>query len=167
MSSKRKTPTACIVAAPPLSTSKKVRGARVCNLCAEPAGMGALRLYRECDEHDNPLPDERALLFVAADHRSCMARVDENPRLYVELRGAPGTFPKLCGSCIHRQGFACTHPKAKINGGEGLNLGLDPIAAMVVCVRATGCQRPLAHVLGCEGQELPGEREAAGAGAAS
>jgi hypothetical protein len=149
----------------PLSAEKKLRGARACNLCGAPAGVGALRLFRECDERDQPLPGNHVLLFVGGDHPACMARVDQHPWLYFEIRGAPGLFPKLCGGCIHRQGFNCTHPKASINGGPGLTLRFNPIAAMVVCIRGKGCQRPLVHVLECEGQELQGEREAMASGA--
>lgn len=162
---KRKPTADKIVSSPPLSVFKKVKGARACNLCGEDAAVGQMRLYRECTAFDRPIDGDRALLFVAGDHKACMDRVDKHPRLYVEDRGAPGTFPRLCGGCIHRQGFVCTHQNLKANGGAGLTIGLDPIAGMVVCVRGAG--KPLAHALTCEGQELPGERAAAPAEEAS
>lgn len=162
----KKPSAAQIAKAAPLSAQKKVRGARACNLCGEPAALGQMRLYRECSVYDRPDHDEGALLFVAGDHPACMDRVDKHPRLYAEVRGVPGTFPKLCGACIHRNGFACTHQKLKANGGDGLAIGLDPIAAMIVCIRGSGCHKPLAHALTCEGQELPGERAEAAEGAA-
>jgi hypothetical protein len=160
MSRKRELASARIASTPPLSMEKKIRGARACNLCGEPAAVGQLRLYKECDKFDQPIDGERTLLFVAGDHPACMDRVDKHPRLYLERRGTPGTFPKLCGGCIYREGFRCTHPRAKINNGEGLKIGLDPAAAIVVCIRGSGCEKPLAHALDCDGQDLLGEREA-------
>lgn len=48
--------------------------------------------------------------------------IDPHPRLYREL-DAGHAFPGamgICVGCVLRHGTACTSPKAKLNGGEGL-----------------------------------------------
>lgn len=134
----------------------KARGTdpiRVCNLC----GLAAEQLsaWREHDEHDRPLEGPGRLVFigVGAEHGACREHLDKHPRLYAEVTGLPGTFPRLCGDCPNRKGFACSHPNLKANGGPGLKVELDNAwaANAIICGRG-GRIRPVHHALKCEGK---------------
>lgn len=125
----------------------------LCHICG--VAVRELRLFRECDERDTPIPGDAFLVFVGAEHAECQRKLREHPRLYVEQRGDPGRFPRLCGPCVHREGLRCTNAKLRANGGQGLRVGLSGLGAVVVCIR--GGARPVAHALDCEGQQLVGE----------
>lgn len=157
-----KRPKAPVDSVPPLSASVE-RGfdpLNACNLCGVPGELAALR---ECDAADRPLPGPAALVFVGVGHKACAKVVKDHPRLYLDTRGEPGSFPKLCGPCTHRRGLACSHPNLKTNGGAGLKVGLGGIFPGVIICGRGGRIRPVGVALDCEGQELPGERALAAA----
>lgn len=83
-----------------------------------------LRAYREHDESDRPLPGPEHLVFIGADHKECMVKMEKHPRLYAQETGMPGLFPVLCGGCRYRKDLGCQHPDAKGNGGAGLEVKL-------------------------------------------
>jgi hypothetical protein len=119
-------------------------------------------LWRECDERDQPIGGAAAMVFIGADHPSCMDFMQKHPRLYIEQAGDPGTFPRLCGACTWRRGAACTHPDLRSNGGQGLEVVMDNafLAGGIVCVRP-GTARPIRHAVECKGRQVPGGREVA------
>lgn len=127
-----------------------------CNLCGhgprEPK-EGPLRwaVYREHDESDRPMAGDEALVFLAVQHTRCMQRLEKHPRLYVEERGNPGHFPRLCGPCEWREGTACTHPNLKVNGGSGLHVSIDYFDAILVCTRGARGRPLVRHATRCEG----------------
>lgn len=145
-----------IRAAEPL-TASPFRGADPlarCNVCGEAAAE--LRLWRECDEHDQPRPGLEALVFLGRDHPDCHRRLQAHPRLYIEERGEPGHFPRLCGPCAHRQGPACRHPDLRTNGGAGLKVDLSsgfPRGTICVLTRGGG-GLPTQHAVACAGHQL-------------
>src|SRR5947209_1652107 len=94
--------------APPLSKKSSLIA---CNICGLPETN--LRAWREHDEKDRPIPGPEHLVFVGYDHKKCLATMEAHPRLYAEVTGEPGTFPRLCGMCRYRSRFDCLHPKLK------------------------------------------------------
>lgn len=103
-----------------------------CNLCGLPSAN--LAIYREHDEHDQPLGDVRGYIYIAKDHPVCQREMELHPRLYAEVMGDPGTFP-LCGDCTHREAFRCRHPSLKANGGPGLQVILTDPFPGAICIR--------------------------------
>jgi len=125
----------------------------VCNVCGEPSRE--LGVWREHDERDLPLAGDAHLVFIGRDHAACQKAMEKHPRLYEEVRGAPGHFPRLCGDCVQRRGFACTDPRLTSNGGEWLTVTLSGFGVgMILCgVRGRrGCYTPLTHATKCEGR---------------
>lgn len=126
-----------------------------CGICGEPAEH--LRALRECDEFDQPIPGDDGLLFVGEGHRACDKVVSDHPRLYEDTHGRPGYFPRICGPCVHRDGFACRHPDLKANGGAGLVVTMPTAAEwqgmgnVIVCGRG-GCWRPPRVATACAGR---------------
>ena len=123
----------------------------VCDICELEADPVLLLVWRECDERDRPIPGTSALVFIASDHKSCVAKMEKHPRLYEEVLGGPGHFPALCGPCAHRRGLACAHPGLTTNGGPGLAVGLSGLNA-IVCARGGGCRVPLKRAEKCAGR---------------
>lgn len=125
----------------------------LCHICGVAARE--MRLFRECDERDKPFPGDAFLIFIGTDHAECYRKLDQHPRMYLEQRGDPGRFPRLCGPCVHRERLRCTNPQLGANGGPGLRVGLSGLGTMVACIR--GGALPPPEALDCEGQRLPGE----------
>jgi hypothetical protein len=125
-----------------------------CHLCGARAADCSLRLWRECDQRDQPLLGLDALLFVC-DSKLCAALIEKHPRLYVEEQpGRPGHFPELCGDCQHRDGLSCLHPDLKANGGAGLSVTLSGFANIIICRRGKGgCSSPPRTATKCAGFE--------------
>lgn len=123
---------------------------RQCNVCG--LSSDSLAAWREHDERDLPLDGARFLVFIGKDHPACIKAMDKHPRLYAEVRGEPGTFPRLCGDCSLRRGLECSHPKLRANGGDGLLVNLDdPLHGAIICGRG-GRITPVNHALTCEGK---------------
>lgn len=152
----KKPSAAAIRAAEPLSTT----GARAipagqpfgCSICGRPTDSPTL--WRESDERDQPIEGEQALVFIGRDHAACMKRMEAHPRLYVEERGDPGHFPRLCGDCPFRRSLGCSHPDLKANGGGGLKVMLaNMLRGAIVCTKG-GRIREVNHALECVGKEV-------------
>ena len=125
-----------------------------CQLCAADADAVLLGVWREHDEHDQPLAGTDALLFIDRGHVPCMAAMEAHPRLYAEETGRPGSFPEICGPCTHRQNLECDHPKLTKNGGTGLTVMLSGLPAIICYGRGRGgCTTPLKRATKCEGRE--------------
>jgi hypothetical protein len=146
---KKPSPTAIRAAAPLTSRRRPEVEAFACT-CGEPIPDGKARAWREHDEHDRPIAGGDAIVFLADGHPGCKRELDAHPRLYAEVMGDPGTFPKLCGPCKLRQGHACSHPDLKSNGGPGLNVQIHGLPA-IVCGRG-GCHVPVKHAVECAGR---------------
>ncbi len=135
----------------PLSADRLAR----CNVCGKPATI--FGVWRAFDEFDRaPMPGTRALVFLGDDdeHKECRAKLDAHPRLFKEEIGQPGHFPRLCGPCVHRSGFHCTHPDLKATGGEGLKVELGGLSGVRCFGRGRGgCQTILQRALSCAGRE--------------
>lgn len=147
-----------IRSAPPLVPPERrgpdaILACGVCGITVDPSDLPSA-VYREHDEHDQPITGPEALVFVGplATHAECHRRLDAHPRLYAEASGDPGTFPALCGPCAHRRGRACSHPDLRANGGAGLRVHLSGLAA-IICGRG-GCRVPIAHAIGCDGRTV-------------
>jgi len=126
-----------------------------CDVCHAPAEQ--LEVWREHDEHDRPIPGTDALVYLGEGHPLCRIKLDDHPRLYAEVRGEPGSFPRLCGPCEHRDGLLCRHPDLKVNGGGGLMVHLNNgIFAHVHICGAHGRIRPLHSAIRCAGRRLRG-----------
>ena len=134
-----------------------------CNVCGTmtsvAAAPGALKLYRECDGADKPIQGLDALVFLGVDHAACDKVLSDHPRLYLDSRGMPVSFPLLCGPCVFRQGLDCTHKDLKANGGTGLMItmpgknGLP--AGAIICGgrgRGRGCWSPPREATKCAGR---------------
>lgn len=96
---------------------------------ADPEGKPSLWLWQEHDDADRP----EGIVVVLCDR--CSNRIIEpHPRLYRKLghyEPFPGALP-ICTGCVHQDDFRCTHPRAKLNGGEGVYLTFPrPIMAFV------------------------------------
>lgn len=131
--------TAAIRAAEPLTHAAE-RGTDPimgCNICGKTAAP--LCLYVECDALDMPIEGPNALLYVGEEHPDCILVVQRHPRLYKRANGRPGTFPRLCGPCVHRRGVDCTHPDLIKNGGTGLVVSREPGPRGIVCGK-DGCR---------------------------
>jgi hypothetical protein len=147
---------------PPLTRDRLIHSGAdpfsVCNLCGhglrEDLGdQGPLQwaVYREHDEHDQPIAGDGALVFLALQHTECFKRLERHPRLYLEERGDPGHFPRLCGPCNWRQGTRCTHPNLKANGGPGLRVSVDTFDSIFICSRGSNRRPHVRHANRCEG----------------
>lgn len=152
---KRKPPASVIQSRMALSAARLADPLSACNICGEPSD--SLAVWREHDEHDRPIDGTDYLVYIGKDHKKCLKRMDDHPRLYAEVRGEPGSFPRLCGPCRYRDGLACRHPKLKANGGDGLLVNLaDPLRGAIVCMGGGRRAVVVHHALKCEGRE---ERE--------
>lgn len=113
----------------------------ICQQCggsnvSDPDGSGNARIMRtsldrwqECDHEDKP---EAKLIVLCS---KCSERmIKPHPRLYHQLHDNhpwPGCMA-LCVNCRFRDGIKCTHPDAKINGGNGVMLTVPkPITGFV------------------------------------
>jgi ferredoxin len=101
------------------------RTPRACQSCGTPwDAENPLARWLEHDERDElPRAPERPRVVVLC--RRCSDRlIDPHPRLY-KLLDNGAAFPgcmSVCLTCEHRvDGTSCTHPGAKLNGGEGLS----------------------------------------------
>jgi hypothetical protein len=145
-----------------------------CQLCGyEDSDICEFRFWNECDEHDQKEPYN---ILITCKKDECFQRIEEHERLYIQLAwssGDPGHFSLLCGDCPHRDGFRCTHPNLKANGGSGLTLMManDAVYRATVCYHTDEneygltCRRPTPPMTRCAGlpeghsrhcaQELP------------
>lgn len=103
----------------------------ICQQCGgccggDPDGSGKARIMRtsldrwqECDHDDKP---EHRLIVLCS---KCSGRmIEPHPRLYHRLHVNdpwPGCM-EICVTCKFRDGIKCSHPDAKINGGNGVML---------------------------------------------
>ncbi len=148
MSRKPSTPT--IRASAPLCPSPPADPLSACNVCGQPAEQ--LDAWRTHDEHDRPIAGVDALVFLGSDHAACRTKLNAHPRLFAEVTGVPGHFPRLCGPCAYRRDTSCSHPDLKANGGAGLNVSLDNAwAAGLICIRPASA-RPVHHAVECVGR---------------
>jgi hypothetical protein len=127
----------------------------VCNICGKSCEQ--LALWREHDERDKPT---KKLVFIGTspEHADCRKVMEKHPRLYADDRGMPGYFPLLCGPCVHRQGWRCTHADLKANGGAGLKVSLAGVNA-ILCGPG-GCRSGLREATACVGRKVAASSEA-------
>lgn len=147
---------ASIAAAVPLTklSTRPADPLSACHLCGERASE--FSLWLEHDERDRPLPAcIESCVYLGLDHKACRKQLDDHPRLYAEVYGLPGSFPRLCSLCTFRLGTECSHRNLKANGGPGLRVGLQGFRGFICGPK--GCQSGLRGALDCEGQHLPGE----------
>lgn len=121
-----------------------------CNVCGQPSAE--LDAYQAHDGYDNPLPTPSSVGFIGHDHPTCLRKMQEHPRLYAHVTGSPGYFGRLCGPCRHRDGYRCTNPQAKMNGGPGLIATPDVPFTAIVCSRGRS-SKLVRTILGCSGRE--------------
>lgn len=143
-----------IAAVDPLTKSpaRQVDPILNCNICGLESAK--LRAWREHDERDKPIGGTGALVFIGGDHPSCIKAMDKHPRLYSEVRGMPGHFPALCGSCPSRTGLTCSHPDLKANGGPGLHVTLSGYGAdVIICRTGHGCHKMPTRATFCAGRK--------------
>jgi hypothetical protein len=127
-----------------------------CNVCG--LGSGDLTAWQEHDERDQQLAGAQFTVFIGRDHPKCIRAMKRHPRLYAEVRGNPGTFPKLCGDCKMRNGTKCAHLDLKKNGGAGMIVKHQSLfAGAIVCIRGKGCHKPIGVAFECEGRTLLAE----------
>jgi hypothetical protein len=147
--SRQKPPAKVIRSSEPLPSREVKDPLLVCNVCNRPAGE--LRAWQAHDDRDLPLPLPASAVYIGHDdeHAGCRKKMDDHPRLYAEVMGAPGWFP-ICGACPHREKLACRHPKLKKNGGPGLLVKLRPTVPFgaIICPPPAG---PKARATSCEG----------------
>ena len=111
-----------------------------------------LNIWQECDDEDNP----ENIFIVACKDKQCRKIINDHPRLYIAQQWAghtPGRFMLAgCSLCKLRQGFKCTNPQTKENGGEGLLVYYkEPLGRGIVCF-TNGTAMPLLQVFTkCEG----------------
>lgn len=154
MSAKKPT-VAAIRAALPLTALQVGRPDFVCVVCGGACPEDELQAWRECDERDRPLGGVDAVVFLGGgrEHAACRKRLTDHPRLYIETPGDPGTFPRLCGSCVYRDGRTCRHPDLRANGGQGLRVDIsDPFRGAIICTRP-GIAAPVRHAVACVGRK--------------
>lgn len=113
-----------------------------------------LNLWWEADEDDEWEDTSPAVLVCKAD--PCKQVILDHERLYAEMpwsRGGPGRFMLVCGTCPHREGTTCTHPKLTANGGEGLLVTASQILPSVHINRGPGRSGwlPFTPATKCEG----------------
>jgi hypothetical protein len=148
-----------ILAAVPLSrhASRGRDPIKVCGVCGvevDPQDL-ASSVWREHDDIDRPIGGNEALVFIgpSATHAACKKVLEKHPRLYAEVTGDPGCFPRLCGPCVHRDGLNCKHPNLAANGGPGLEVqlsgGFPP--GTIVCTRR-GMLQPVRNAVECAGR---------------
>lgn len=144
---------AAIRCAPDLVAAAPPDRITACNVCGRPSSQ--LSAWRAHDEFDRPIAGVGALIFLGTDHHACRKALDRHPRLYAEERGEPGTFPLLCGPCVHRRGTVC--PLARANGGPGITVSVDRFAGggVIVCSRGA-CSHPVSRAHACSGREVSG-----------
>ncbi len=110
----------------------------MCQLCGHTSSdICEFRMHYECDDQDRPEKDK---IIVACRRPQCWEKIEKHPRLYVEVawgRGEPGHFIFTCGSCKFREGARCTHPNLKANGGEGLQVIVNPILGRLCMVNGS------------------------------
>lgn len=151
---KKKPSFAAIAAAVPFSkaSTRPTDPITACNICGQ--ASDELSIWREHDERDAPILRSENMIFIGKDHSECLRAMEAHPRLYAEEMGWPGHLPRLCGPCTFRQGFTCSHPDLKANGGKGLLITLhDPLrAAGVICVKGLRA-RYVRHALECPGRK--------------
>jgi uncharacterized Zn-finger protein len=106
-------------------------------------------MWQECDEQDKP---EDSFIILCRS-KQCWHILNDHPRLYIEVTWAgkvPGRLMLQCSDCEQRQGFKCVDPRAKTNGGDGLNCKASQPLKGIVCT-SSGCFpfQPVVHE--CEG----------------
>jgi hypothetical protein len=144
---------AAVRKAPPLSILPlSVDRLDSCNVCGKSATV--FRAWRAWDEFDRaPIAGTRALVFLAADHPDCLAKLEAHPRLFKEVAGQPGHFPGICGPCVLRKDLACTSPDLKASGGGGLKVEFSSMTGVLCFGRGRGgCQTILQHAVACAGR---------------
>lgn len=88
-------------------------------------GEGLRMRWIEHDEWDRPTSTVVVLCDACSDR--C---IKPHPRLYAlvpKYKPLPGLMA-LCVGCRHLQGTRCRHPRAKANGGDGVNVTAAPPA---------------------------------------
>lgn len=148
---------AAIRRATPLTEMRAKDPISACTVCARPFEKweSEIMLYRECDEFDRPKPGDDALVYVGYDGScgdACERKLQDHPRLYVEEQGLPGTFPRLCGGCVYRDGLACTHRMLKANGGPGLRVVAERDTSFRIQCPDSGCHFPVRDAKKCDGR---------------
>ena len=115
-----------------------LKGFKQCQFCGrESDEITDFRMWTECNSKDKP---ERGNIVILCKSKPCQKVLDNHPRLYMEVpwgEGDPGHFMLLCGDCVHRDGFGCTHEDLKSNGGDGLMITFGS-ARGFVCKRGRG-----------------------------
>jgi len=141
---------------------EKIASFQECQLCGfRNDDICYFRMWRECDDADQPIPDK---ILITCKEGRCFQMIEDDPRLFLEIpwsQGGPGKFILLCGDCPHRQGFGCTHPKLKANGGDGLEVKFTPTpwSSAFICGDG-GCHRPPGPpATFCEGNPNPPRRQ--------
>jgi hypothetical protein len=122
-----------------------------CWICGKDGNdICGFRMWQECDEKDEP---EESTFIIACRSKACDRIIDAHPRLYIEVPwagNAPGQFMLACSDCEKRQGFKCTDPRAKTNGGDGLSCRIVHPLTGIICTEH-GCHPFLPVIYECEG----------------
>lgn len=139
-------------------TAKPLPGTfRFCQICGYSSReIVEFRLLQECDDADVP----EAKFLIRCKSAACVQTVEDHPRLYRTVEwgaGEPGSFILLCGDCEHRNGFACTSPELKANGGEGLAVSFGGLDVHVSYSDGTGGYMPRPAVR-CAGKSILGKK---------
>ena len=113
---------------PRLTEMEGARHPHVCQGCGL-ADPQKLCRWQECDHHDQP--ELRVVVLCGG----CAQRlIEPHPRLYHRMdqnAPMPGCM-KVCLNCSFRQGVSCSHPAARANGGDGVELTVSrPLRAFV------------------------------------
>jgi hypothetical protein len=125
-----------------------------CQLCGkESTDQYDFRLWIEHDDKD--VIEKRNILIACID-KECTEQIVQHPRLYQEInicKGLPGFFLFICGDCHYRNKYNCTHPKLKMNGGEGLQVYMESFLNFkaIVCFNDGTSETITGHrVVDCE-----------------
>lgn len=126
--------------------------------------MNSFTLCNNCGYKSDDICEYRMWLIqetntyaIICTKKDCQQYIDDHPHLFIEVpwsRGGPGKFMLLCGDCKYRDGFRCTHPDLKDNGGQGLEVSFrETIFSQTIMCGSSGCSIPGPPAVECAGHE--------------
>ena len=140
-------------------TVPEPRNFNQCQICGrEDTDICSFSMWEWVEGPEGRLPFLIACKGKAGKRGACERAICADEDLFKRViwsRGGSGAFMLLCGDCPSREGFRCTHPHLKDNGGDGLLVNMQPLfgAGARICFTdghsLTGAD--LCPVVACEG----------------